>query len=588
MVFGKYINKYYLKYLWVLITGLASLLAVDYAQLVIPKLYRMLLLGINTGFIDADKTIAFSVDVLLSQICLPILIITAVMLAGRFLWRVCFFGSSVRVETAIRKIMFDHASTLSPQYYNVNKVGDLMSLFTNDLSNVEESFGWGVMMFFDASVLGVMAIYNMFIVQPVLAALCLIPVAILVVIGLILNKYMTVKWDERQASFSRISDFAQENFSGLSVVKAFVKEALELMRFKKINLHNEKVNVEFTRLAVLLRIMVTLFVEAVIGVILGFGGYLVWKKSIQAEFLIEFIGYFTAIIWPAMAISELIDVHSRGKASLKRITEFLDAPVDVKDREGAKDVGILNGTIEFCDLTFRYPLAEYDAIKDLSVRIEAGESVGVVGRIGSGKSTFADLILRAYNVPDGTLFFDGMDVNDLTIESVRRNCAYVPQDNFLFSDTVGNNIAFSSDHTDEEIRQAAVFACIDNDVDGFADRYDTVLGERGVTVSGGQKQRISIARALLKNAPILILDDSVSAVDTETEKRLLHNLAATRENKTTILIAHRISTVKDMDKILFFDDGTLLACGKHEDLIKSCPEYARAVELQKLEERRVD
>ena len=322
-----------------------------------------------------------------------------------------------------------------------------------------------------------------------------------------------------------------------------------------------------------------------ICVILGYGGYLVYLDKFNAGQLVEFIGYFTTVVWPIMAISELIDMTSRGKASLERISELLDARQNVVDREGAAQLNNVRGDIEFKNLTFRYPDGEYDALRNVSFEIKAGENVGLVGKTGSGKTTLVDLILRTYNVPDGTVFIDGQDVNDVTIRSVRGACAYVPQDNFLFSDTIENNIAFGVpgyDHS--QIAYAAKLADVDGNIKEFQLGYDTVLGERGVTVSGGQKQRISIARALLKDAPILILDDSVSAVDTKTEETILQNLHETRAGKTTILIAHRISTIAKMDKILFIDDGALAAVGTHDELYETCAEYRKMVDLQKLEE----
>ena len=335
----------------------------------------------------------------------------------------------------------------------------------------------------------------------------------------------------------------------------------------------------------LLRIFVTLFVESVICVILGYGGYLVYTDAFNAGELMEFIGYFNSIVWPIMAVSELIDMTSRGKASLKRISELLDAKIDVKDRSDVRDMGEVQGTVEFRDLTFRYPDGEYDALKNVSFTIQAGENVGLVGKTGAGKTTLVDLILRTYNVPDGTVFIDGHDVNEVPIRQVRAACAYVPQDNFLFSDTIANNIAFGvSDAPTEGVENAAQLADVDGNIREFSEGYQTVLGERGVTISGGQKQRISIARALMKDAPILILDDSVSAVDTKTEKTILENLHNTRRGKTTILIAHRISTIEKMDKILFLEDGELAAVGTHTQLYDTCPAYRKMVDLQKLEE----
>ncbi len=286
-----------------------------------------------------------------------------------------------------------------------------------------------------------------------------------------------------------------------------------------------------------------------------------------------------------MAVSELIDMTSRGKASLNRLEELLDAEVTVADREGAKELKNVRGDIEFRHLSFRYPGSETEVLKDISVAIQAGENIGLVGKTGSGKTTLVDLLLRTYNVPDGTLFVDGMDVNDVKIQDLRACCAYVPQDNFLFSDTIENNIAFGVEECDSEaVARAAELADVHNNIREFQEGYATVLGERGVTVSGGQKQRISIARSLMKDAPILILDDSVSAVDTKTEAVILENLRLARQGKTTLLIAHRVSTIERMDKILFLEDGALAAAGSHEELYASCPEYRKMVDLQKLEE----
>ena len=460
-----------------------------------------------------------------------------------------------------------------------------MSLFTNDLDTIQECFGWGFLMFFDAVFLGGLAVWKMWNMDPVLTVLSMIPMAFLLAASTVVGKYMMMKWDKRQAVFSKLSDFSQESFSGISVIKAFVKEAKELWAFKTLNKENEEANIEYTKFSVMLRILVTVFVETVICVILGYGGFLVYKGSFNAGQLVEFIAYFDAVIWPIMAVSELIDMASRGNASLKRIGELLDAEQNVKDREGVAELKEIKGDIEFRDLSFRYPDGEFEALEHISFKIHAGENVGLIGKTGSGKSTLVDLILRTYNVPDGTLFIDGHDVNDVAIRDVRAGCAYVPQDNFLFSDTIENNISFGvKNQSKMAVVRAAELADIDSNIKEFQKGYDTVLGERGVTVSGGQKQRISIARALMKEAAILILDDSVSAVDTKTEKTILQNLRETREGKTTILIAHRISTIESMDKIIFIDEGKMLAIGKHEELLETCEEYRKMVELQKLEE----
>ncbi|MBO4847722.1 MAG: ABC transporter ATP-binding protein [Clostridia bacterium] len=586
MIFGKHINRYYLRYAPLLLLGALALIMVDYFQLIIPNLYGMLIDGINNGSVlYKGSTVAFDMNFLLDKICLPIIGIVVIMVTGRFLWRVCFFGSAIRVETNIRIEMFDHCKELSRDYYQVNKVGNLMSLFTNDLDTIQECFGDGMLMFFDALFLGILGFYNMWRMDVVLTLLTLIPLGLILLIGTIMGKAMMKKWEVRQQAFSNLSDFAQESFSGYAVVKAFVKELKQLLRFRKLNVENENTNIDYTKISTLMHVLIVLLVETVICVILGYGGYLVYKGMFSAGRLVEYIGYFSSVVWPVMAVSMLIEKTARGKASMKRVSELLEAKITVKDREGANDIGSIRGDIEFRDLTFRYPDGEFDALENVSFRINAGESVGIVGKTGSGKTTIVDLILRTYNVPDGTLFIDGKDVNSVTIRSVREGCAYVPQDNFLFSDTITNNINFAFDEVDDTaVETAAVLADVHDNIAEFKDKYATVLGERGVTVSGGQKQRISIARALMKNAPILILDDSVSAVDTDTEKVILRNLKESREGKTTILIAHRISTIKELQKIVFVEDGRVTAVGSHDELLVSCPEYAKMVELQRLEE----
>ena len=586
MIFGKHINRYYLRYLGWLILGLLALVMVDYLQLEIPELYGMVVNGMNNGFVMVDGVqVPFDMDFVLDIVCMPMVMIILAMVFGRFLWRICFFGSAVKLEEDLRNRMFSHAKDLSREYYQVNKVGDLMSLFTNDLDTVQECFGWGVMMFFDALLLGILAVVDMWQMDPMLTLLSLIPMAFLLGSATIVGRQLTKKWDTRQEAYSRLSDFSQESFSGIAVIKAFVKEGKELWAFKKLNKENEVANTDHTKASVLFRVLVTMFVESVVCIILGYGGYLVYQGVFNAGELLEFTGYFSAVVWPIMAVSELIDMSSRGKASLARLSELLDAEVTVQDKENVEELENVQGNIEFRNLSFRYPDGEFDALENISFTIRAGENIGLVGKTGSGKTTLVDLILRTYNVPDGTLFIDGKDVNSLSIRSVRESCAYVPQDNFLFSDTIENNIAFGvTDPNSAAVTQAARLADIHSNIQEFSLGYGTILGERGVTVSGGQKQRISIARALMKDAPILILDDSVSAVDTKTEQTILDNLRTTRVGKTTILIAHRISTIEKMDKVLFIDDGKVAGFGRHAELYEASPTYRKMVDLQKLEE----
>lgn len=583
MLFGKHINRYYLKHFPVMFLGVLTLLVVDYMQLKIPEIYKDIVDGITDGVIEKNKQfIPFDMDYLLDKVCLPMMITILILVFGRFLWRICFRGSAIKMETDLRGKMFDKCKDLSQEYYQVNKVGNLMALFTNDLETVQECFGWGVLMFFDAVMLCTMALFKMFRMEKVLALLSLVPMLFLIMISVVMKKQLKKRWGARQAAFSSLSDFSQETFSGIAVVKAFVKETIMLSSFGKLNKQNEETNVSHTKLATLLSVLVTLFAESVVCVILGYGGYLVWCGKFNAARLVEFIGYFTSMVWPVMAVSQLIEMRSRGIASLERIGTLLEAEPDVKDKENVITPPSISGDIEFKNLTFRHPFSENDALKNVSFKINKGEHVGIIGKTGSGKTTLVDLILRTYNVPENTLFIGGYDVNSVPIKALRDHIAYVPQDNFLFSDTIENNIAFSGDMEKEKIVEASKLADIHDNIEGFTKGYETVLGERGVTVSGGQKQRISIARAFVKDAEILILDDSVSAVDVKTEKTILENLRKSRKGKTTILIAHRVSTIDTMDKIIYINQGKIEAVGTHKELMERCPLYKNTVELQRL------
>ena len=585
MIFGKHVNRYYLKYAPLIILGLIALFFVDSLHLVIPQLYGTVINGIDNGVVIVDGVEhVFDMNFLLDKICLPMIIIIMIMVFCRFLWRICLFGAGVLMETHLRGRMFDHAKDLSQQYYQTNKVGNLMSYFTNDLQTLHNCFANGLLMFFDALIICTMATSKMIMMHPILALLSLIPIVIFFFCSFIIKRYMSIKWRERQEAFSNLSDHAQETFAGIAVIKAYVKEGYELLRFQKLCKDNEKKNVEYVKLSQMLSIMLLLFTEAITCIIIGYGGYLVHEKVLNAGQLVEFIGYFTSMIWPVTAIGELINLNSQGKASLERIGEFLDTKPDVADVNATENIDI-KGKIEFKGLTFAHPNTNRDILKNVSFVINAGESVGLIGRTGAGKTTIVDLILRTYNVPDGTVFIDGTDINRIPIKTLRAAAAYVPQDNFLFSDTIENNIAFATDNgTFEQVVDAAKIADVHGNIDEFPKKYQSVLGERGVTVSGGQKQRISIARAIMKNAPILILDDSVSAVDVNTEKTILANLKDLREGKTTILIAHRISTIENMDKIIFIDDGEIIAVGTHAELYASCEDYKTLVDLQKLDD----
>jgi ATP-binding cassette subfamily B protein len=574
MIFGKNINRYYLKYLHYILLGIIALLLVDIYQLKFPEIVRDVIDGVHEGWLTMDKLRSF-----LKQI----LIIALIMFVGRFLWRFALFGNGVRIEADLRERMFAHMEGLSQRYFQENKTGALMALFTNDLQTIRRAFGAGTLMLVDALFLGTLAFRKMFLINKTLTFISLIPLVIIAICGVILGRHMRKKFSEMQKAFANLSDFTQESFSGIAVIKAFVKEAKELMAFRKINKENRDKNISFVKTAVLLQVLISLFINSVVVLIMGYGGYLVFKKTLSIGMLTEFISYFSSVIWPMMAIGNLINLRSQGTASLKRIDKLLNEPYEIADPEDAVSFEI-KGEIEFRDFSFSYPDGQR-ALEGISFKIEAGESLGIIGRTGCGKTTIADVLLRIHNIEEEKVFIDGVDLMKIKFRDLREAIGYVPQDNFLFSDTIANNINFSKETLDmDEVITAAKLADVHDNIIEFPDQYDSVLGERGTTVSGGQKQRIAIARALIKDAQILIMDDSVSAVDTNTEKTILENLRRVRKGKTTILIAHRISTVQSMDKIALLDEGRLIGFGTHDELLETCPEYRKMVELQMLED----
>lgn len=602
MIIGKNVNKYYFKYIIYFIIGIAALVAVDIKQLDIPKIIGQIIDGIDKLTLTKNQ---------LKDFMLQILIIVTIMFIGRFLWRICIFGNGVRIEADLREKMFVHSEKLSQRYYQENKTGALMALYTNDLQTIRASFGQGTVMFIDAFFLGTLAFIKMWKLDITLTLVSAIPLALLAICSRVIGKFMSKKFTLRQKAFSELSDFTQESYSGIGVIKAFVKEGKELLAFRKISIDNMNKNVDFVKSAVLLQTLIGMLISSIVVIILGFGGHLVYVNIMDGtEYftvgkLMEFISYFGTLTWPMMAIANLINLRSQAVASLKRINGLLNEKIEIKDDENVIDTEI-EGKITFNHLTFSYPVKPKETIKskdkvileddekldlpkevlkDITFTIQKGESVGVIGRTGCGKTTLVDVLLRIYNLEKEQVFIDDVDIMNLPLHKVRDAIAYVPQDNFLFSDTIENNINFYADErNDDKIVEAAKLADVHENISEFKEGYKTILGERGVTISGGQKQRVSIARALIKDAKILILDDSVSAVDTKTEEKILSNLKKIRKNKTTILIAHRISTIKSLDKIALIDEGQLIGFGTHKELMQSCPLYEKMVKLQRLED----
>lgn len=577
MIFGKHINKYYLKYSYFFILGIVALVFVDIFQLRIPEI-----IGEIVDYIKESK---LTME-LLNGYVKEFIIVIAVMFIGRFTWRITIFGNGARIEADLRRDLFKKCEQLGQTFYQNNKVGSVMALYTNDIQTMREVFGSGILMMVDATVLGILSFVKMLRMDVQLTLVASVPLVLLAILGLFVGKYMEKKYEIRQQAYANLSDFSQESFSGLSVIKAFLKETEELRRFSKINKENMDKNIEFEKLSMLVNnLLFGIFIGSIFIVLYILGSILILHKKFEVGTLTTFVAYFDTLIWPMMAIANLINLHSQGKASLKRLNEVFNYEKEIKDSEDVIQDHQIKGKITFNNLSFTYPNSDREVLSNISLTIPQGYNIGLIGRTGCGKTTLVELLMRIYNVKENEILIDDIDIMKLPVKDVRNAISYVPQDNFLFSDTIKNNISFSSNAIDEnEVIKASINSDVDSNIKDFKEGYDTVLGERGVTVSGGQKQRISIARALLKNSQILILDDSVSAVDTKTEETIINNLKNIRKNKTTILIAHRISTVKKMDRIIVMDEGKIIGYGTHEELEKNCKEYQNMVHLQRLED----
>lgn len=568
----QYIKKHRFQY----IAGIITLFVVDFANLFIPQM---------TGTIT-DGLTAHTMDWSGVKTCLLIIFLLGLTLAvGRFLWRFFLFGAARSIERELRNDMFSHLEEMDVEYYNEHKTGDLMTRFTSDLNSIRMAIGPAVIEIFDATVMTVMVICQMMRYVSIRLTLAAIIPMIFICIGEIYyGKLMHPRYLKRQEAISNLTDFVQESFSGVRVIKAFVRERAEFYAFSKENRNT----MDKTLHVVKLQSIVMPLLDVVIGlsslITLIYGGYLALVGEITLGRFVAFNQYINMLVWPMLACGDAINMFSQGAASIRRVQEILHAKPEVFDHEDVADVDTLKGEITFSHLTFLHHGHTEPTLKDISLHVPAGTTLAIIGRTGNGKSTLVNLLLRLYNTRPGMILFDGRDINSIPIKTLRENIAYVPQDNFLFSDTLKSNISFGVEGEDmESITRATRAACIHDNIVAFPDGYETIVGERGVTLSGGQKQRSSIARALMKDSPILILDDSLSAVDTDTEEHILRNLKENRREKTTILIAHRISTIQNADIIMVLEDGTAKEVGTHEELIARNGIYKDMFEKQQLE-----
>lgn len=592
MLFGKYINKYYKRFGLGIILGILFLVAVDVVQLFIPDLIGKLVELFEEGYNPenvASRVAIYGVE---------ILVISLAMFFGRIVFRLFLFGSATKITEGLRQDMFEKSQRLDQTYYHANKIGNVMSWMTSDTEEVQEYLGWGTVMLVDGFFMTGIVLVRMFLKNWMLSLFILAPIILIIVWGLLVERVMARLWNTRQSVFDNMYDFCEETFTGIRVIKAFLKETSQMLRFSWIARKNKDADIKLGVVSVLFDAIIIVLIEGIISLIIGLGGWFIYLAStgnpahvfgseltLTTAELVTFLNYFIILIWPLIALGSVITMHARAKTSYKRIARFMDAEEIIKDKEGAIELKGVKGKIELKNLSFSYENDENYVLKDISFVINPGENIGVVGRVGSGKSTLVSLLSRLYNVKEKTLFFDDKDIMDCTVKSVRQAVASVPQDNFLFSMSVEDNIKFGrEDASMDDVKKAAEFSDVAKDVEGFTNKYQSMTGERGISLSGGQKQRIAISRAFIKDAPIMILDDSVSAVDIDTEEKILENISNLRKGRTTIIISSRVSTVSKLDKIVVLNEGKLEAFDTPKNLLKISPTYKKMVELQKLED----
>lgn len=565
---------------WQYILGVLVLLVVDGLQLITPRIIGYVTDGLTDGTMST-KTIALYSAVIVLVACFIALL--------RYAWRMLVMGAARDLEFWLRNKFFAHLETLSPSFYNNNKTGDLMAHATNDIGALRMAFGPGVVMITDALFIPATTIVIMLFTTDIrLTVLALLPLPFIAVLMSIFGKLIQKRHKDVQAAFSDLTDKVQENMSGIRVVKSFVQEKQEIDKFLQSNENYIDKNMRLIKVYGFMFPFVTFIASLSYIIVIGYGGMLVIKGDLTLGQFTSFIAYLGLLTWPMMAIGQVVNVLQRGAASMKRLNEIFDIQPEIFDGPAVKEhlKEDLKPSIEFKNLTFTYPGASHPALSDINLRIEEGKTLAVLGRTGSGKTTLVNLILRMYNTEKGMLSIGGQDLHTIPLKTLRESIGYVPQDNFLFSTTIRDNIAFSKvDMGMEKVEQAAKFAHVYDNIMEFPLQFDTILGERGVTLSGGQKQRVSIARAIAKDPKILILDDSLSAVDTKTEEKILEGLSQVMKNRTAILIAHRISTIKDADEIVVLDEGKIVERGSHEELIALKGLYNSIYEKQLLEEK---
>ena len=573
---SKYAQKFIGKYKWSYLIGIAVLILIDVLQTEVP-----LVVGET---IDQVALGGFTADMVWKPV-IRLAIIAAVVFIGRIVWRWFIFGSARKIERDMRNELYAHLQTLSASYFHEHKAGEIMAYISSDIEAVRMVFAVTIMMGMDSLAIGLSTLYKMVTqIDLTLTVMAFIPMVLVALTTTFVGGELHRRFKTRQQAYSDLSDFVNEKLGGMKVIKAFVQEPYERENFEKVNKIACDANVKEARI----QAFMFPFMRAVTGLsmalAIGYGGYIAILGRITVGDFGSFIMFLNNLMWPMAAIGRIINVLTRGSAAMQRLENVLHAKADIADWPQASDQGPVEGRIEARNLTFAYPGREEPVLEGVSFTLEKGQTLGIVGRTGKGKTTLVNLLMRVFEPQEGQLFVGGREIHTIPLKQLRETCGYVPQDNFLFSDTISENIRFGDrSKTQEDIENAAKAACVHDNIVDFAEGYETMVGERGVSLSGGQKQRIAIARALILDPEILILDDSVSAVDTDTEEKILNHLRETRKGKTNIIIAHRISTLQNADKIIVIDGARVAEMGTHEQLVAQGGIYADMYNRQLLE-----
>jgi len=570
------LKEYFLRNRRVLVAGLLSLLAVDFLQLLIPMVIKRAIDALTLGEATSPVLLQFGVI---------IMTIAFTMASLRYVWRHCLFGLSRKIEEGIRNRLYEHLQTLSVSFYHRTKTGDLMARAINDINAIRMATGMGLVALTDGLVLGVSAIGFMLYIAPSLTLISILPAPILIFFTRVLTRRMSSGYERVQATFSDLTERAREAFAGIRVVKAYARETWTYGKLEREGETYIRENIHLTKTIGFFSAMMAIFTNLGLAIVIWFGGRLTILGHITTGDFVAFISYLNLLMWPMMAIGWVTNMLQRGAASMRRLNRVFHEVPEIQDAGARQDLGLLQGRIEFRGVSITYPGAGRPAIRDVHFTVESGQTAALVGKVGCGKSTLLQVIPRLFTVPRGTVFIDGLDLQDIPLKSLRQSIGFVTQEVFIFSDTVRNNVLFGREAVSEEtLVKALKTAEIYEEIMALDQGLESLLGERGITLSGGQRQRLSIARAILTDPPVLILDDALSMVDTRTEERILNHLLESRKGKTNLVVSHRISTISRADVIGVLADGEVVETGNHQTLIEKGKEYVRLYERQRLEQ----